>query len=533
MTASNDLLEGWKALEDTQDAYVQAMNYYAGKAAERFVNERIRALVERKGQTYQFRLAAVPVKVMAKRCRIATVTGETDAVNARLEEIRQANQADQYEPLIIRKMFTYGDAFALIWPVDREEAGRAQVDGETTDVAAEEELADAAVEISYQSPLHARVIYDGEDGRRPRFGIRRWREGYALGEAATVWRAEIHYADRVEPWITTPGAGGGNQEDWRPYAEDDAGDPVPVEDGVNWPLDNPFGELALKHARTDLPYGEPAHIAAYGPQDAITKALTTQVTVGIEAHGWPERYRLLDDARLLENGREPVAWGDDAEAGRASTTAEPEVIARRRGSGMEHIYSGTKGVGEYSQPDPGVLINPIDHWVRLMSVVTETPLYELDQTAQVSGVSREKADAPLRAKEREAKSYLTSFWTEVYSLAVRMTGMEPGTISVHWAPPEVTMDSDWWATARVRMELGVPVAQVLKEANYLPDQVKAWLDSQGEEMALLQRIQVLERLGAAVQTLGVGIQLGVLDQATVGKLVERIVGEATAEPADG
>jgi hypothetical protein len=524
-------MEGWMALEGATDAYVEALAYFKGEAPERFANRRVRQLVEESGQTYQFRLAAKPVSVMTKRCRIATVTADTDAVKARLEEIRKANQASIYEPLVIRKTFTFGDAFVMVWPVDPEEEGVRQVDGEAVDVAAEEELADAGVELSYQSPLHCRVMYDAQDGRRARYAIRRWHETGALGK---VWRAEVHYADRVEPWVTKPGASGGTAEEWMPYAEDEEGESLQVEEGEggNWPLDNPWGELAIKHFRTDLPYGEPAHAAAYGPQDAITKAVTTQVVVDLEAHGWPERYRLLDDQKLLETGQEPVAWGDSTKA-RQAFPDEPAHTGRRRGSGLEHTYAGTRAVGEFGSPDPGALIAPIDQWLRLMSVVTETPLDELDPTVQLSGISREKADAPARDKEREAKAYLEGSWVEVYSLAVRMSGLEPGTIAVTWAPPEVTMDADWWTTAQIRMNLGVPIRQILAEANYLPDQIDAWLDTQGEEMALTQRIANLERLGVAIQSLGVAVQLGVLDAGTVGSLVQRVVGEIQSGDSGG
>lgn len=526
MTASADLMEGWKALENEAPRYTEALAYYRGTVAERFANERIRRLVAESGQAYRFRLAAIPVKVMAKRCRIATVASDLDAATDLLERIRLANQAAIYEPLIVRKMFTFGDAYALVWPVEADDSAD-QEDGETVDVAADDAVRDVRVEISYQSPLHCRVIYDSEDGRRARYGIRRWLERSPLGEAADIWRAEVWYADRLESWVTRVGSKGGTAEDWEPYAEDDAGERVPADDS-NWPLDHDWEELPIKHARTDLPYGEPAHAAAYGPQDAITKAITTQVVVDIEAHGWPERYRLLVAQRDLESGRDPVPWEDAASA--ADATTGPTTSARRRGAALEHVYPDTQEVGEFSQPDPGVLIPPIEHWVRLMSVVTETPLYELDQTVQVSGVSREKADGPLKAKEREAKSYLDAFWSGVYTLACRMAGMDqPGTIAIHWAPPDVVMDTEWWSTAQLRVAAGVPARQVLLEANYLPDQVEAWLDTQGEEMALMQRIAVMERLGAAVQSLGLGIQLGVLDQATVGRLVQRIVGEVSTE----
>lgn len=532
MTASADLMEGWKALEAATDEYLEALAYYRGTAAERFANQRIRDMVERTGQGYHFRLAAIPVKVMAKRCRIATVASDSDAVTKLLNQIREANQAQQYERLIIKKTFTYGDAFVLVWPVGQEEADLVQRDGETVDVAAEEELAQAGVEISFQSPLHCRVIYDGEDGRRPRFAIRRWCETSPLGEGQDRWRAEVFYGDRLEAYITRAGAKGNDPADWTEYAEDDQGNEVPADEGVNWPQPYDWAELPIKHVRTDMPYGEPAHAAAYGPQDAITKAITTQVVVDIEAHGWPERYRLLDDQRILEQAQDQVNWGDNTLAPAADATV-PTTTARRRGSGMEHTYAGTKAVGEYAQPDPGLLIAPIDQWTRLMSVVTETPLYELDQTAQVSGVAKEKADGPLRAKERDAKIYLEAAFRDIYSLAVRMAGVaDPGTISIHWVPPDVTMDAEWWATAQIRRDNGIPARQILEEANYLPEQVSRWLDQQGEEMALLQRIQLLERLGAAVQTLGVGVQLGVLDQPTVDGLVNRIVGEMKA-PAGG
>lgn len=522
MTASADLMEGWKALEEATDGYLEALAYYRGTAAERFANERIRQLVEESGQSYRFRLAAIPVKVMAKRTRISNITSDKDQVTAALDHIREANQAPIYEPLIMKKCFTFGDSYAMAWPVEEDSQDPAE-DGDATDAPADPEVAQARVEVSYQSPLHCRVLYDAEDGRRPRYAIRRWRERSVLGQK--TWHLEMWYADRLERWMTLPDRKGGNVEDWVPYVLDGEDQPV-ISTQEEAQEEHPWGELPIKHFRTDLPYGEPAHFAAYGPQDAITKAITTQVVVDIEAHGWPERWRTLRDQRLLETGQEPVAWGDSAQASVAPVDGTPAVSSRRRGSGMEHTYAGTERVGEYTSPDPAALIAPVEFWVKLMSVVTETPLDELDATVQLSGVSREKADAPLKEKAKDAKSYLEGAWADLYHLAARMAGVaDPGVISVHWTPPEVTMDADWWTTARTRMETGVPVRQILTEANYLPEQVDAWLDAQGEELALLQRVSILERIGAAAGELGVAVQTGVMDQATVQELMKRVVGE--------
>lgn len=521
-------MEGWKGLEDAQEGYLEALAYYKGTVPERFANQRVRQLVEESGQGYRFRLAAIPVKVMAKRCRITTVKSTVDSVTAVLDHIREANQAAIYEPLIMKKCFTFGDSYAMAYPVEEDASAPAE-DGDTTDAPVDPEVAQVRVEVSYQSPLHCRVVYDGEDGRRPRFAIRRWRESggpLASDGDQKTWHVELWYADRLERWMTLPGRKGGNAEDWLPYVLDAEGQPQTVALPEEAREDHDWGELPIKHFRTDLPYGEPAHFAAYGPQDAITKAITTQVVVDIEAHGWPERWRLLRDQKLLETGQEPVAWNDPAQAVEAAAAGVPTASSRRRGSGQEHTYAGTEAVGEFKSPDPAALIAPIEKWLQLMSVVTETPLDELDATVQLSGVSREKADAPLRAKEREAKSYLEGTWADLYHLAARMGGvLDPGVISIHWTPPEVTMDSDWWDTAGKRVELGVPVEQVLKEANYLPEQVKTWLDREGEAMALQQRVGILERIGTAAQTLGVAVQTGVMDQATVAELMKRVVGE--------
>jgi hypothetical protein len=469
---------------------------------------------------------------------VAGVRSDKDAVNARLEEIRLANGADIHEPMVIKKCFTFGDAYVLVWPVESDDDAD-QVDGETQDAAAAEELRAVGVELSYQSPVNCRVMYDSEDGRRPRFAIRRWEVRSPLGDGESYWRAEVWYADRIEPWATKKGMEPKQEDSWEPWAEglDEEGRLVQVvaEDG-SWPLPHDFEEIPIKHARNaDLPYGQPSHIAAYGPQDAITKAITTQVTVGIEAWGWRERYRILEDAKLLETGNGAINWGD-SQAGRPGMSisdTEDMPVQRGRAAGVEYTYPGTKSVGEFTAPDPSDLVPSIEAWLRWMSVVTSTPLDELDPTVQLSGVSREKADAPLRAKERDAKLYLEGFFREVYSLAARMSGIDdPGAISVTWAPPEVTMDSDWWVTAQVRANMGVPMAQILQEANYLPDQVEAWLDSQGEAMALQQRIAVLKELGEAIQLLGVGVQLGTVDQATVNGLIQRVAGQIQSEPAN-
>jgi hypothetical protein len=166
-----------------------------------------------------------------------------------------------------------------------------------------------------------------------------------------------------------------------------------------------------------------------------------------------------------------------------------------------------------------------------MATVTSTPLYEFDQRTgqQQSGVARDLADRPLKAKVKDRKRYLLGFFREVYGLALDMINMDPGTIVVNWSLPEVTTDPEFWSTAEIRERMGVPIQQILAEANYDPDMIKEWLDRQAEATTLDKRIARLQALGDALQAMGTAVSLGAVDEATGQTMVARIMEEATVE----
>jgi len=528
MPGSKDLIEGFRALNAAAADYHMAATYFSGTPAEKFANQHIERLVRGTGP-YRFRLAHRAVNAMTSRVRIAAITSDKDATTARIDLIRQANDMVRVEPLIHRKTFMYGDAYVMCWPVDQEDAPEV---GPVSEVPVDKELRDAGVEITYHSPLNTRIMYEGEDGRRARFAIRRWQEDWLAGK---VWRAEVWYPGDpayVEDWVTQPGSSGVSEDDWMPYAEDEAGRMTAVivgtpESGGNWPAFHDW-DLPIKHARTDMPYGTPEHIDSYGPQDAINKLLVTQLT-GIEAYGWPDRWSLVDDQAVLDTAREAVDWDDDSEAPAASTRRRAHRPGSSTGGGKEHRYTGTKAVGEFSQPDPNAMVSPVDQYTRLMAAATGTALSEFDPSTDkvLSGAAQRAADKPQRDRELDRKLYLEGFWREVWTTALAMDGTEPGTIAVQWAPGEVNTDPEWWATAQTRLAMGVPLRQILLEANYLPDEVDDWLNQDGnEEAALDQRITRLTALGTALQGIGTAQALGVVSAEQVAVLVNQIMGQA-------
>lgn len=522
-----DLIRGFRALEDAAPGYRRAEQYYEGELPERFASDHVRAVIEKieaNGHGYRFRLAQIPVNAMANRLRISSVSTGREDQDRLLEQIRQANDMEILERHLILRTLVYGDAYAMVWPVDRDS------DATTPESPIDREVREAGVEIHYLSPLHTRAMYDTDTSRNVRYVIRRWREADPADgpDAGERWYAELWYLDRLERWRTVPDATGLDPAEWSPYVETDDGTRVTATPGENWPESHDLGELPIKHARTGLPYGRPEHVDAYGPQDAITKALITQVA-DVEEHGWPERVRIADDAKALDTGRDAVRWDDDA---LAPPHSWGEISVRERGPGKEQVYYGTRNVFQIDPPDPNTLISPVDQWVRLMATVTETPFWEFDPItgSQLSGVARDRADAPMRAKERNRKTFLLRFFREVYGLALRVAGQEPaGPIQINWSPPDVISDPEWWTTAQIRSGLGVPTEKILQEANYLPEEIEMWLDEQGEGATLDQRIARLQALGEALQAIGAGAALlGI--EPNVMDMVSRILQEGGGDP---
>ena len=509
MTGTPDLIAGFIALDATRNEYLTRWAYFAGPLPERFSNQAIQQLMDRAtpDTQYRFRLAKVPVNALKNRVQIASVTGQSDEITNRIEQIRQANDLELIEPFITERTLVYGDAYAYTSPIEPE------------DETLPADLRTAGVEIRYASPLSVRAMYDSEDGTRLRYVIRRWKEIDPIG--TWRWKVELWYpAGYMEPWVCQDGATGTDVESWR---ED-------LDASGDWPMLHDYG-MPFHHARTSLPYGRPEHADAMGPQDAFTKAIVTQVAVELDAHSLPERWELIK-AQNPDTARDAIQWADDEASAPA---AKPGVSGsgRRRGPGTVSILEGRDGTGEYRAPNPSDLVPAMDHWLRMMAVVTETPAHEYDPAgnAGLSGAARRWADKPLDVREKNVKRALTTFWRSVWASALDMVGLgNRSEVDIEWASAGVILDPDWWEVATARRDHGVPQDVILREANYPADEVKKWLDQQGEAMAMAHRIRMVKELAEGLSTLGSAVALGVLPQEKADALVSRIMGEVTTGP---
>jgi hypothetical protein len=508
-----DLIYGWAELEAALPAYLEAEAMHAGRVEEVFASAVVRRELAATGEAYKFNLIKTPVEVRSARCELSAVkVPNNDAATERIAEVWKANDMAVYYPELIKGSLIFGDYYLMAWPVDEEP-------DETTD----DTLIRSGVELTTRNPKHTRVIYDPENERRKWFAIQRWRVPSAKAGEET-WRVELFYADVVERYVSVQGQNLGEPEGWEEYDDEERGQ-LAVEP-------HEFGEVPFFHHRTAVPYGRPVHVDGYGAQNAINKMLITQITT-TDSHGFPQRYGLLDKDASLDEANDAPQWTDDTEAdayvtdgldGRGGVGS-----AQRSGPGTMQTWAGMSSVGQFAAADPKVFTDPAELYIRIMAQVTNTPLHYFDPSGDVpSGESLKVAEAPLVKDIEWLQLLQEGAVQEEWLFVLGLLGIRVDDVDVRWASVQSATGLSDWQTAQAKIDAGVPVDQVLMEAGYEPEQVRTWLDADAEANTLASRVALLGQIGAAIQSIGAGIALGVVDEAAAQQAVAIVLAQVNA-----
>jgi hypothetical protein len=485
----------FEELCEARPGYLKAEAFYAGDYEEVYASEKVARMLAKSGLNNldKFNFAKLPVDAVANRLRISNVTTEDDAANAELATIRKRNELDQELPGLHRKASTCGDTYMMVWPAMDEKGNVAGVD------------------MFHNGPQTVRVIYDAEHPLKKAFAIKSWTVGCGRDQHT---RATLYYPDRIERWIYKGKWSKKNL--WEPYDEDGQPSEIP----------NPYGEVPIFHYRNQRPYGLPEHQGAYGPQSAITKSVVSHLGT-LDFNSVPQRYGLIDPA-VDQSGTQsdwdpehPHDEDDDPE-----DTLNTSQL--RNDPGEMWLLQGMKGVGQFDAAQPDVYLKPFDRYIKAMAQLTETPMHIFDSTGDaVSGKSRREANAPLTAKAKDRQDSYGSTHEAAFTFALRILGYDDVTVTVQWEPAEVVSDAEGWQTVKAKIDSGVPRETALVEAGYAPETVRGWMATIDDDSELMRRIAILERLGAAVQALGAGVQLEAITSDQVTLLLDRVLTATT------
>jgi len=506
----SDLMYGLTALAENFDDYQLASDYYEGCPDELIGNAELRRLLTQGGYGERFRinLAKTPVDALLGKVQISSITTDSEGGDDALAVLREDNLMVLQEGEVHRRTFEFGDYYVMVWPDTPDDESE---DGDQS-------LAASKVQISCHGPQTMRVMYDDDHPNRKKFAIQSWFNG-----DLDRWRADLLYPDRIESYVSKTRERPVDDDGWVPYTEGDA-EAVQV---------NPYGEIPVFHFRNGLPYGRPEHKDAYGPQDAVNKLTATQMA-STDSAGFPQRFGLVDPQAVLDENNDDPFRDDESEVDdTVDASRRGKRSGLRGGPGTMLFLNGLKEIGQFATADSKNFMEPLEVYVRLMAQVTTTPLHYFDPSGDVpSGESLRAADAPLIAKARNRKQYLTPTWQDVYKFALRLMGVVVKSVDIQWAPDTTIDDVAGWEVIEKKIGNGVTQEQALREAGYTDEQVTAFLDANQEEMALQRRIELLNSTADAVQKLGAGVATGVISQQQVDLLISRIIGEQTPGPEE-
>jgi len=498
----SDLTKAIHEMDKHRPEYERAGQYYRGEIPEYFGSIRLRGVLKDAAERYRLNLAKTPVNVVSNRLEVAAATvPDQDQLTAILQaDVWDANELTFEIPRLIKDTCRDGDGYLLVW------------DGPE----------DGTVEVSYNSPFSSRMLYDPENVRRKRAYVHTWCDN-------KVRYADVFYADVLEQYWQPEENKPEDEQAWqeRTTAFVDGLTGQPTDENADnslgvWPLPNPYGEVPAFHFRTDRPWGVPLHKDAYGPQDAITKIIAAHLGT-VDYQTFPQRYALEDSSQNVDDLLQDEDWDDFTGNNTTGAASGKPEQGLRSGSGEVWWLRGVKGVGQFEVADPDVFIKPSEFYVRMMAQTTDTPLHFFDPGGdQPSGESRRTAEGTLTKKVKNLAQSFGFTLSDGLGFALTVLGHKDLHVDVRWAPAESTDDKDSWETAGLKIETGVPVAQVLQEQGYTRAQVDGWLDT-SDEQDLTRRVELLDKIGDAVQKLGAGVGFGVVTAEQVAQVIQGVL----------
>lgn len=506
---SSDLELALAELAESDGAYKTAEQYYKGTRAEVSASIRLRRAMARTGQSFRMNFAKKPVEAVTERLEIAAVTSSTSGAQAKIDALWRDNKLGRQSKTIMRNAGKYGDAYVIVWPSPDDDP---DADGI------------GKVDVFYNSPLSCRVFYDPENPMRKAFAVKQW----VLAAQKRV-RVDLYYPDRIEKYQSKAGVLHPKAGDMQQYfdADTDGGDPADIDEGPGWPRPNPFGEIPVFHFRNDDPYGCPEHEGFYGVQDAIRKLVLSHMA-GVDYNAFPQRYAISDG----DTDSSELAAGDEDEfqfaldTGATSRADDPQTQLSAD-AGSVWWLNGVKGVGQFDQAQPAVFTDPLTLYLRFGSLITDTPLTRLDPTGTVmSGEALRAMEAPFTKKIKDRQEYYGETWTEVVEFALLILGTADADVDVHWKSPATVDDQTGWQTLMVKLEAGLPVRQAFLEAGYTSEQIEEWFGDGDDDLPV--QVDMLLKIGQALQALGAALGFGILQEEQVQVLISQVVGEAVA-----
>jgi hypothetical protein len=419
---------------DRRSGYDYADKYYEGNEEEVFSSPTFARLFAGSATDYRLNFSRTVVDAVNNRLELAGVVATTEKANKKISEIWEQNELFLETNEIHKRALVYGECYVIVWPD-----------------------AEGKVEISYNSPKNATMIYDDENPRIKTAAVKMWEE-HGTNDAwlttVKITHLNVYYADRVEKYTAQGSITGGGATPWT------------LEEVV----ENPWGEIPVFHFRTGRPFGTPEHRDAWAAQDMVNKLVATHMET-VDYQGAPQRYALTG----AQTDSEASDFNDDE-------TDRENIDALRNGPGQLWYLKGVTNVGQFAPADHKVFTESMTHYVRAMASLTGTPLHYFEKNGSIiSGAALRAAEAPLTKKVQDRRLSFGSTWKDVFVFALKIEGVKAD-VEIKWTQIESLDSLDDWETAVKMRAVGIPLWYVL-ESRGIPKELAHQLEDEAKKDA--------------------------------------------------
>jgi hypothetical protein len=344
-----------------------------------------------------------------------------------VDEIWRANRMSIRSGEVHKEALKNGDAYVIVWPGS-----------------------DGRVQMVPQSAESCTVHYDDNEPGRVAWAAKHWRD------ADKRTRLNLFFPDRIERYVSK----GEHQylPDHRAFTNlglgnSDFGPDKPSH--IRNPqshIPNPYGLVPVFHFANNADigtFGRSELEDAMAVQDGLNKSVLDML-VAMEVCSFRQR------------------WVAGIEVKENQETGEDESPFK---TSMENVWfteNTDARFGEFGASDLEQFLKVKDGFRIDMASVTGTPLYYLMPQIRgfPSGESLRKAETRFLAKVRDRQEQFGAVWADAMSFALRLAGHPHLHIDTRWEDASPANEREVLENLRLKLALGVPPEQILREAGY-------------------------------------------------------------------
>lgn len=490
---ADDLKQTITEIVKYSPGYRKAYQYWRGQQPEVFTTPAVEALLALTDDQFRVSVGKRVVSAVTDRLEILSIKATPTAAQGPLDQLLEDNQMDLQTPDLLRDTAMYGDMYVRAWWDADDEDGN-------------------SLEIVQLTPDTCRAFYETENPNKLAYVGQTWRRKDKFR------RVNLYYPDKIVRFISkksedsTAGNPPTEIKFYVPFVDEDGDHEIP----------NDTGRPPVFHFRNDRPYGISELEDAYGAQNILTKEINTMMAAS-DGYGFPFRAALSKSGTLGQQQNAVEGWDDEDDL-------EIEGAVRKRGP---HIRMRPGDIAEFKDTDAlvslppapiGSFTEPIRLALELVNTVTGKTIYSHNQSrADASGVAQQERDKPLINTVETYQRYMGATLRDLYRYCLQLLGHADADVKLTWDQAQLTDDQQAAVIASAKQAAGVPQPVTLKEMGYLEETVDEW--AKGTDTTnLLERIDLIDKLGVAGQGLGASKQLGVFSAEQINAVMTFVLG---------